>query len=101
LTWLEDLTGSELKTIHIVGGGVNNKLLCQMAADACNRRVAAGPAEATALGNVLVQAVASGQLDSIAQARGVVRNSFEVDEYTPQEPGPWDEAFARFQSLRI
>ncbi|MBW3598624.1 MAG: rhamnulokinase, partial [Planctomycetes bacterium] len=99
LGWLEELTGSEIKTIHIVGGGVNNKLLCQMAADACNRRVAAGPSEATALGNVLVQAVASGQLDSIAQAREVVRSSFEVEEYLPQEPAPWEEAFGRFQSL--
>lgn len=99
LGWLEELTGSQINTIHIVGGGVNNKLLCQMAADACNRRVVAGPTEATALGNVLVQAVASGQLDSIAQAREVVRNSFEVEEYTPQNPEPWNEAFARFRSL--
>ncbi len=99
LSWLEKLTGSRIETIHIVGGGVNNKLLCQMAADACNRRVVAGPSEATALGNVLVQAVSAGQLDSIAQAREVVRQSFEVEEYTPQNAGPWDEAFARFQKL--
>ncbi len=99
LGWLEELTGSRIETIHIVGGGVNNKLLCQMAADACHRRVLAGPTEATALGNVLVQAVASGRLGSIAQAREVVRNSFEVEEYTPQNPEPWNEAFARFQLL--
>jgi rhamnulokinase len=70
-----------------------------MAADACNRRVIAGPSEATALGNVLVQAIASGQIDSIAQAREIVRNSFPVQEYTPQSPAPWDEAFARFTKL--
>jgi rhamnulokinase len=70
-----------------------------MAADACNRRVLAGPSEATALGNVLVHAVASGQLDSIAQAREVVRNSFPVEEYSPQNPSPWDEAFDRFRKL--
>jgi rhamnulokinase len=99
LGWLEDLTGSRIETIHIVGGGVNNKLLCQMAADACRRRVLAGPTEATALGNVLVQAIASGQLDSIAQARELVRQSFDVEEYSPQNPEPWNEAFGRFQIL--
>jgi rhamnulokinase len=99
LGWLEELTSSRIETIHIVGGGVNNKLLCQMAADACNRRVVAGPSEATALGNVLVQAIASGQFDSVAQAREVVCNSFELQEYLPQNPSPWDEAFERFRKL--
>jgi sugar (pentulose or hexulose) kinase len=99
LIWLEELTGSKIETIHIVGGGTQNRLLSQMAADACNRRVVAGPTEATALGNVLVQAIASGQLESIAQARDVVRSSFEVEEYTPQTPEAWNEAFARFQAI--
>ncbi len=99
LGWLRELTGAPIKTIHIVGGGVRNQMLCQMAADACNCRVVAGPDEATALGNVLVQAHTDGQVGSLAQARELVRNSFEVTEYVPQEPARWDEPYQRFQKL--
>lgn len=100
LNWSEELTGARIETIHIVGGGTQNRLLSQMAADACNRRVVAGPVEATAVGNVMMQAVAGGQVGSIREARDVVRNSFDVEEFTPREPGPWDEAFSRFEHLR-
>ena len=96
---LEELVGGRIETIHIVGGGTQNRQLCQMAADACNRRVVAGPIEATAIGNVMMQAVAAGAVSSIAEAREVVRRSFSVEEYLPQNPGPWDEAFPRFLSL--
>lgn len=99
LQWTEELTGGELKTIHVVGGGAQNQLLCQMTADACNRVVVAGPSEATAIGNVMMQCVAKGDVDSIAQAREVIRRSFEVARYEPQNPGPWDEAFERFVAL--
>ncbi len=99
LGWLRELTGAPIQTIHIVGGGVRNQMLCQMAADACNCRVVAGPDEATALGNVLVQAHADGQVGSMAQARDLVRNSFEVTEYLPRDPQRWDEPFQRFQRL--
>jgi rhamnulokinase len=95
----EQLTGAHTATIHIVGGGTQNRLLCQMAADACNRRVVAGPVEATAIGNVMMQAVASGDVGSIAQAREVIRESFPVAEYLPQKTAGWDQAFARFQTL--
>jgi rhamnulokinase len=99
LGWLRDLTGAAINTIHIVGGGTQNRLLCQMAADACNCRVIAGPIEATAIGNVMMQAVSHGQVASIAQAREVIRRSFDVEEYTPQDPGRWDAAFGRFEKL--
>ena len=99
LGWLAELTGSQFKTIHIVGGGTQNRLLCQMAADACNSRVVSGPIEATAIGNVMMQAVAQGDVGSIADAREVIRHSFDVEEYTPQNPEPWDEAYARFARL--
>lgn len=99
LGWLEQLVGGRLDTVHIVGGGAQNGLLCQMAADACNRRVVAGPIEATAIGNVMMQAVASGDVTSIADAREVIRDSFAVEEYLPRHPAPWDEAYARFQKL--
>ena len=99
LGWLEELVGGRIETIHIVGGGTQNELLSQMAADACNRRVVAGPIEATALGNVAVQAVASGEIGSISAAREIIRQSFPVREYLPTETGPWDEAYQRFLSL--
>ena len=97
--WLEQLNGGPLETIHIVGGGTQNRLLCQMAADACDRRVVAGPIEATAIGNVMMQAVANGDVASIAEAREVIRSSFAVDEYVPTTPDPWQRAYERFTKL--
>src|SRR5262245_17843516 len=99
LGYHEELIGGRIETIHIVGGGANNALLCQMAADATNRRVVAGPVEATAIGNIVVQGVACGAIGSLAQAREIIRGSFEVQEYRPKQPGPWDEAFSRFEQL--
>ncbi len=96
---LEALTGRRIDTIHVVGGGCQNTLLCQFTADACNRPVHAGPIEATALGNVLVQAVGLRLLNSLVDAREVVRRSFHVQVYTPQEPQAWDEPYARFLQL--
>jgi rhamnulokinase len=93
---LEELLGRHLDTIHVVGGGCQNTLLCQFTADACNRAVLAGPVEATAIGNVLVQAVGLGILGSLSDAREVVRNSFEVRTYTPKDPGAWEEPYQRF-----
>ncbi len=92
----EELNGGRIETIHIVGGGTKNRLLCQFAADACGRRVVAGPIEATAIGNVMMQAVAAGDVSSIAEAREVIRRSFPVDEYTPKNVAAWDEAFERY-----
>ena len=83
----EELAGGRIETIHIVGGGTKNRQLCQFAADACNRRVVAGPVEATAIGNLMMQAVAAGDVASIAEAREVIRRSFPVDEYRPEKHG--------------
>jgi rhamnulokinase len=96
---LEQLTGKKLEAIHVVGGGSQNALLCQLTADACNRPVLAGPVEATAIGNLLVQAIGLGVLDTLADAREVVRRSFDVKTYTPREPAAWDGPYARFQKL--
>src|SRR6266852_6560915 len=73
---LEQLLGRRLEVIHVVGGGSQNRLLCQFTADACNRQVLAGPVEATAIGNLLTQAIGLGALSSLAEAREVVRRSF-------------------------
>lgn len=93
----EQLVGGRLDTIHIVGGGTKNRQLCQAAADACGRRVLAGPVEATAIGNLLMQAVADGSVASIAEARAVVRDSFPMEEYLPHDTSAWDDAFERFK----
>ena len=90
---------SPLETIHIVGGGTQNELLCQMAADACNRRVVTGPIEATAIGNAMMQAVSNGDVGSISEARDVIRHSFPMSEFVPTDPDPWDEAYERFMQL--
>jgi rhamnulokinase len=98
---LEELTGQRLETIHVVGGGSQNELLCQLTADACARPVLAGPVEATAIGNVLVQALALGLLGSLADAREVVRRSFELQTYAPRDSLAWDEPYRRFQTYLL
>ncbi len=99
LEWLESLIGRRIETIHIVGGGANNKQLCQFAANACQRRVITGPVEATAIGNVLTQAIADRAIGSISEAREVVARSFNVDTYEPQNTAAWQEAYERFLQL--
>lgn len=92
---LERLSGGRIEQIHVVGGGSQNRLLCQMTADACERPVLAGPMEATAIGNVLMQAIAAGEIADAAAARDVVRCSFEPVEYQPQASAAWAHAAAR------
>jgi rhamnulokinase len=99
LGWIEELVGRRIETIHIVGGGAQNRALCQMTADACRRRVVAGPVEATAIGNIMMQAVSAGAVGSIAEAREAIRRSFPVVEYHPQNCDPWDEAYQRFLAI--
>ncbi len=96
---LETIVGNSINTIHVVGGGSLNSLLCQMTADACNRTVVAGPVEATATGNVLIQMLGRGRLHSIDEARKLVRASFSPTIYQPLAPQPWNEAASRFDAL--
>ena len=99
LDWLQELTGSQILTIHIVGGGTQNEQLSQMASDACNRPVVAGPVEATAIGNAMMQAISLGAIDSISSARRIIAESFAVKMYEPQSTEQWDEAYAGFEKL--
>jgi rhamnulokinase len=96
---LEALTGHRLETIRVVGGGSLNSLLCQFTADACDRPVVAGPVEATALGNLMMQAIATGLLADLAQGRQALAASLERRSYTPRPSAAWGEAYARFQEL--
>ena len=99
LGWMEELTGTRVEVIHIVGGGSQNQLLNQFAANACARPVLTGPVEATTLGNVLVQARANGEIASLSELREVVRRSTEMKQYEPQGTDVWQQAYQRFQDL--
>lgn len=96
---LETLVGHPIDKIHIVGGGTKNKLLSQLTADATNRPVITGPIEATAIGNILSQMIGLNVLPSLADAREVVRRSYEVLTFEPKNTAGWDEAYNRLQSL--
>jgi len=93
---LEEMLGRRAQVIHIVGGGSRNRLLSQFTASATKRRVLCGPVEATALGNVMMQAMARGRLGSLGQGREVIRNSFEPEEFEPRETDAWDAAYERY-----
>ncbi|QDT79930.1 Rhamnulokinase [Gimesia maris] len=97
--WLEELTGTPIEVIHIVGGGTKNELLNQFTANACQIPVITGPVEATGLGNVLVQARAAGAVSSLSEIRNIVLNSIETKRYEPQEKTVWEQAIQRFDSL--
>ena len=98
---LEALAGRKIKVIHIVGGGARNALLNQFVADCTGRRVVAGPSEATAIGNILVQAMGAGELANLAEARIVVRNSFELTTVEPHPSDDWERAYRRFHAGSI
>ncbi len=99
LEMLETLTGRRIEVIHIVGGGSRNQVLNQFAADCTGRPVVAGPTEATAIGNVLIQAIGAGALSDLAEARAVVRRSFPVATTPPAGGDGWDDAYTRFTAL--
>lgn len=96
---LEELIGKRLEPLHIIGGGTKNKLLNQFTADSTGRTVVTGPVEATAIGNILMQAIGMKHLGSLAEAREVVRVSFEPEIYEPKRTADWDEAYARLQKV--
>lgn len=99
LGWLEELTGTPIEVIHIVGGGTKNELLNQFTANSCQVPVITGPVEATGLGNVLVQARAAGSVSSLAEIREIVLNSTETNRYEPQDSEIWNQAVQRFDDL--
>lgn len=97
---LEELTGNPVERLHIVGGGSRNQLLNQLTANALQRQVRAGPHEATAMGNILVQAIAADDISSLSAARDVVTHSVNVEEFEPEKARAWREARLRFADLR-
>jgi rhamnulokinase len=97
---LRTLTRRDLRTIRVVGGGGRNAMLCQMTADACRCEVVRGPVEASTLGNVMLQAVATGHLASVREGREAIADSIECSRYSPQRSARWDEAYAHFRALQ-
>jgi rhamnulokinase len=96
---LEELTGKHLSPLHIFGGGTKNRLLNQFSANATGRTVVTGPVEATAIGNILMQAITLGEIDSLGAARQLVRRSFEIVEYHPEKSDGWEQAFEKLKAL--
>jgi rhamnulokinase len=97
---LEEITGNRIEVIHIVGGGSQIKILNQFTANACERPIIAGPVEATAMGNLLVQVRASGELGSLSEMREAVRHSTQPVRYEPADVSAWRAAAQRLASLR-
>jgi rhamnulokinase len=96
---LRALTGADIRTIRVVGGGCLNRFLCQMTADACGCTVVSGPAEASALGNVMLQAVAVGAIEDIAAGRASIGESLELVTYEARRVDGWNEARVRYGRL--
>ncbi len=94
---LEELTGIRFEEIRIMGGGSRNRLLNQFTADATGRRVVAGPAEATALGNIAMQMLATGAVTSLAEARRIIERSFPVERFEPSAADRWEPHYRRFR----
>ena len=96
---LQACTGRRYDTLHMVGGGIRDRFLCQLTADACGCRVLAGPTEAAALGNSAVQLAAAGELSGPEQIREAVRRSVRPDEYLPAETAVWEAAQEKFRKV--
>ena len=97
---IQNMMGKKAKVIHVVGGGTKDGFLSQMTADACGIPVAAGPEEATAIGNLMMQAIAMGEVADLKQAREIIANSFDLKHYTPTaNRAAWDEAYEKLCTL--
>ena len=96
---IELVTGNKVEKLHIIGGGAHNKMMNQLTANATGIPVFAGPTEATAIGNIMLQAKAMGKVNSLPEIREIVRSSFVVNEYKPSQEINWDEAYRKFELL--
>ncbi len=96
---IKKCTGKEYDKIHVVGGGTKDGLLCQMTADACAVTVLGGPVEATVLGNIAVQLIASGDIKDIAEARKIIADGENLKVYQPKDIAAWEDAYKRFKTI--
>jgi rhamnulokinase len=100
LDQLREISVRPLRRLHVIGGGSRSRMLCQLTADATGIPVHAGPAEATAIGNLLIQAMAQGRVASLGELRRIVRESFPVEPFEPVGGSDWEPAYHRFLELR-
>jgi len=96
---LEEIVGYKIPVLHVVGGGSRNTVLCKYTANALGKKVIAGPTEATALGNIICQLMALGEISDINEARNVIRESFPTDVYMPENEDLWQEAYLKFKKI--
>lgn len=96
---MEQVTGKTIDRLHLVGGGSKDGMLNAFTANAVNRPVLAGPTEATAAGNVLAQALATGAVASLEEGRTIVANSFDMQTFRPRHPEEWQEAYRRYKKI--
>ena len=99
LEMLRTLTPNSIETLHIIGGGSRNKFLNQCTANAIGLPVVAGPSEATAIGNIMVQAMASGEASDLYAMRKVLASTLQLDKFEPQNAAAWDAAYAKFKKI--
>lgn len=99
LKQISDLTGKSYDTIHMVGGGVKAKILCEFTASACGMQVLAGPSEATAMGNASSLLMSLGEIKDIKEIRSVIKSSMDLNTYEPQNTGDWDKAYEEFEKI--
>lgn len=99
LELIEELADRQFNGLHMVGGGIQNELLCQFTANALSRQVWAGPIEASAIGNMMTQYIALGKVATLAEARQIVATSFPMQTYQPQHIDEWKEAYERFRQV--
>ncbi len=98
-TWLKEFADFDIDVLHIIGGGSLNNYLNQFTADSCGVTVLAGPQEGTAIGNVMLQAKASGLVKDIREMRGIIAQSLELKRFEPQDKAVWDEAYGKFLEI--
>ncbi|MDR0269580.1 rhamnulokinase family protein [Paenibacillus sp.] len=101
LNEIEELTGKRLERIHMVGGGIQNRLLCQLTANVTGKTVIAGPVEATSIGNLMMQAKAHGEVNHLAEIREIVRRSFPPEIYMPEDVEEWEDRYRRYDQLLV
>ena len=97
---LDRIATHPIERLHIIGGGSKNRLLNQFTANAIGRKVIAGPSEATAIGNVMIQAMAAGVVSSLQEMRAIIHASIETEEFIPQDADAWVQAYQKFITLK-
>ncbi|WP_113673984.1 rhamnulokinase [Vallitalea guaymasensis] len=96
---IEKTTNKRYNTIHMFGGGIQDKLLCQLVANATGKEVITGPKEATSMGNILLQAIGLGEIENIKQGREIVRNSIEIARYVPEDNTDLDDKYNKYLEI--